>query len=129
MTPGAIWHKIRIFFFRPQLTRSISSSNNHHDPGGGGSHVPASGGGPGSPYRSSSGSLNGLSGLAGGPNLRPSLNKELMQKLRSMTETIKMLGEENAALKRGAPAVLDQETMDKKKGEGDQLTNPRRRSL
>ena len=38
------------------------------------------------------GSLNGLAS-------RPSLNKELMQKLRSMTETIKMLSDENSNLR------------------------------
>ncbi|CAB4054015.1 unnamed protein product [Lepeophtheirus salmonis] len=47
---------------------------------------------PGSPYRSSSGSLNGLTS-------RPSLNKELVQKLRSMTETIKILSDENIVVK------------------------------
>ena len=72
-------------------------------------------GGPGSPYRSS-GSINGL-GLGLGPGLgsaRPSLNKELMQKLRSMTETIKMLTDENAELRKdqrrsGAVAVEEGE--------------------
>ncbi|XP_059094769.1 uncharacterized protein DDB_G0284459-like isoform X3 [Tigriopus californicus] len=67
-----------------KLTRSISTSGHCN---GDLSHV-----GPGSPYRTSSGSLNGLGS-------RPSLNKELMQKLRSMTETIKMLSQENSSLR------------------------------
>lgn len=67
-----------------QLTRSISTSGHCN---GDLSNV-----GPGSPYRTSSGSLNGLAS-------RPSLNKELMQKLRSMTETIKMLSQENTTLR------------------------------
>ncbi len=84
--------------FLLQLTRSISSSADANGvavvSGGGG-------GGAGSPYhhhRSSSGAINGL-GLGLG-SARPNLNKELMQKLRSMTETIKMLGEENAELRK-----------------------------
>ena len=58
--------------------------------------------GPGSPYRSSvAGSLNGLAS-------RPSLNKELMQKLRSMTETIKMLSDENFTLKNENESLRDE---------------------
>jgi len=50
---------------------------------------------PGSPYK---GSLNGLNGSLGFG--RPNLSKELVQRLRSMTETIKMLSEENAELRK-----------------------------
>ena len=53
---------------------------------------------PGSPYRASSGtSLN---------SNKPSLSKELMQKLRSMTETIKMLSDENAQLRTQNEEIL-----------------------
>lgn len=56
-------------------------------------------GAPGSPYRASSGSsLN--------TNPKPSLSKELMQKLRSMTETIKMLSDENAQLRTQNEQIL-----------------------
>ncbi len=97
-----------------QLTRSISSSVDANGvavvSGGGG------GGGAGSPYhhhRSSSGAINGL-GLGLG-SARPNLNKELMQKLRSMTETIKMLGEENAELRKRQGDAADVDP--KRKGE------------
>lgn len=92
-----------------QLTRSISSTGHHHQPDAG----------PGSPYRSSSGSINGL-GLGLGPGLgsaRPSLNKELMQKLRSMTETIKMLTDENAELRRRGAQGGGEGEGGKRKGE------------
>lgn len=49
---------------------------------------------PGSPYRTTSSSLNQFT------HSKPNLSKELLHKLRSMTETIKMLHAENAALKR-----------------------------
>jgi len=52
---------------------------------------------PGSPYR---GSLNGLNQNGGAAFGRPNLSKELVQRLRSMTETIKMLSEENAELRK-----------------------------
>eukprot|EP00096_Caligus_rogercresseyi_P012639 TRINITY_DN535_c0_g1_i1.p1 TRINITY_DN535_c0_g1~~TRINITY_DN535_c0_g1_i1.p1 ORF type:complete len:505 (+),score=110.06 TRINITY_DN535_c0_g1_i1:186-1700(+) len=71
----------------------------------------SSSGAPGSPYRSSSGSLNGLTS-------RPSLNKELVQKLRSMTETIKILSDENAVVReenqrlRHSSLPRDEEVMD-----------------
>ena len=62
------------------------------------------GGGPGSPYhRSTAGSLNGLAFSS-----RPNLNKELMQKLRSMTETIKMLTDENLRLKGDNEGLRDE---------------------
>ena len=62
------------------------------------------GGGPGSPYhRSTAGSLNGLAFSS-----RPNLNKELMQKLRSMTETIKMLSDENLRLKGDNEGLRDE---------------------
>ena len=70
-------------------TRSISTSDsvsNGHN-------------GPGSPYRGSSGSLAAISSSSGGGGSRPNLSKELLQKLRSMTETIKMLSDENTALR------------------------------
>ena len=63
------------------------------------------GGGPGSPYhRSTAGSLNGLTAFSS----RPNLNKELMQKLRSMTETIKMLSDENLRLKGDNEGLRDE---------------------
>ncbi len=94
-----------------QLTRSISSSVDAN-----GVAVVSGGGGAGSPYhhhRSSSGAINGL-GLGLG-SARPNLNKELMQKLRSMTETIKMLGEENAELRKRQGDAADVDP--KRKGE------------
>ena len=56
-------------------------------------------GAPGSPYRASSGTA-----LNSAP--KPSLSKELMQKLRSMTETIKMLSDENAQLRTQNEEIL-----------------------
>ena len=56
-------------------------------------------GAPGSPYRASSGTA-----LNSTP--KPSLSKELMQKLRSMTETIKMLSDENAQLRTQNEEIL-----------------------
>ena len=87
----------KFFFF--QISRSLSTGN--------GSAVmamisPTSGevpGAPGSPYRASSGTA-----LNSAP--KPSLSKELMQKLRSMTETIKMLSDENAQLRTQNEEIL-----------------------
>ena len=85
--------------FQFQISRSLSTGN--------GSAVmamisPTSGevpGAPGSPYRASSGTA-----LNSAP--KPSLSKELMQKLRSMTETIKMLSDENAQLRTQNEEIL-----------------------
>ena len=59
-------------------------------------------GAPGSPYRASSGTA--LNSCHSAP--KPSLSKELMQKLRSMTETIKMLSDENAQLRTQNEEIL-----------------------
>jgi hypothetical protein len=95
---------IVILFCPFQLTRSISTSGNA---AGNSSALEGGGvvvGGPGSPYhRSTSGSLNGLAF-----STRPNLNKELMQKLRSMTETIKMLSDENQRLKGDNEGLRDE---------------------
>ena len=87
-----------VLFF--QISRSLSTGN-------GSAAVmamisPTSGevvGAPGSPYRASSGTA-----LNSAP--KPSLSKELMQKLRSMTETIKMLSDENAQLRTQNEEIL-----------------------
>ena len=71
---------------------------------------------PGSPYRTSStgaglhhyGGLFNGSSISSGP-AKHSLSKELMQKLRSMTETIKMLSDENEVLKRENDRIKDEE--------------------
>lgn len=92
-----------------KLTRSISTSGNAVVGEGSGVGVGGGagvvGGGPGSPYhRSTAGSLNGLTAFSS----RPNLNKELMQKLRSMTETIKMLSDENLRLKGDNEGLRDE---------------------
>ena len=54
--------------------------------------------------------MNGLGGSGSTPpSGKPSLSKELMQKLRSMTETIKMLSDENEILKRENERIKDEE--------------------
>ena len=55
---------------------------------------------------------SGLNGYATGvpvSSTKHSLSKELMQKLRSMTETIKMLSDENEMLKRENDRIRDEE--------------------
>ena len=55
---------------------------------------------------------SGLNGYASGvpvSSTKHSLSKELMQKLRSMTETIKMLSDENEMLKRENDRIRDEE--------------------
>lgn len=85
-----------------QISRSLSTGNGSAavmamiSPNSG--EVP---GAPGSPYRASSGTALNTSC---GP--KPSLSKELMQKLRSMTETIKMLSDENAQLRTQNEEIL-----------------------
>ena len=83
-----------------QISRSLSTGNGNAavmamiSPTNG--DIP---GAPGSPYRASSGTA-----LNSAP--KPSLSKELMQKLRSMTETIKMLSDENAQLRTQNEEIL-----------------------
>jgi hypothetical protein len=85
------------FSLHLQISRSLSSGN------GTGAVLamisPTEAGAPGSPYRMSSSSISAL-------NSKPSLSKELMQKLRSMTETIKMLSDENAQLRTQNEEIL-----------------------
>ena len=78
-------------------------------------------GAPGSPYRASSGTA-----LNSAP--KPSLSKELMQKLRSMTETIKMLSDENAQLRTQNEEILREkkEVMVRTGGTGNGNGNGRR---
>merc|ERR1719361_3293453 len=68
-------------------------------------------GAPGSPYRASSGTA-----LNSAP--KPSLSKELMQKLRSMTETIKMLSDENAQLRTQNEEILRNKSDKRKSNNG-----------
>ena len=51
---------------------------------------------------------------------KPSLSKELMQKLRSMTETIKMLSDENAQLRTQNEEIL-RNKLDKRKSNNGSL--------
>ncbi len=51
--------------------------------------------------------MNGLTAFSSS-SARPNLNKELMQKLRSMTETIKMLSDENLRLKGDNEGLRDE---------------------
>ena len=55
------------------------------------------------------GVLSGQNSVGSGNTTRHSLSKELMQKLRSMTETIKMLSDENEMLKRENERIRDEE--------------------
>merc|ERR1712223_1152613 len=71
-------------------------------------------GAPGSPYRASSGTA-----LNSAP--KPSLSKELMQKLRSMTETIKMLSDENAQLRTQNEEILRAKSDKRKSNNGNSL--------
>ena len=114
-----------------QFSRSLSTGNAATSSVGGVSSstttvISADHYGPGSPYRSntgggvggglsagiSAGSLGSSSAVGGGGQgfvAKHSLSKELMQKLRSMTETIKMLSDENELLKRENDRIRDEE--------------------
>ena len=100
-----------------QFSRSLSTGNTSGGQPAGTVDAAAAAVLPGSPYRTSStgaglhgsyggGLFNG--GLSPGP-AKHSLSKELMQKLRSMTETIKMLSDENEILKRENDRIKDEE--------------------
>ena len=52
---------------------------------------------------------------------KPSLSKELMQKLRSMTETIKMLSDENAQLRTQNEEILRSKSDKRKSNNGNSL--------
>ncbi len=69
---------------------------------------------PGSPYRASSGSGSGSS-MGNGSATKASLSKDLMHKLRSMTETIKVLSDENAKLKSEKEEILKLREFEKSK--------------
>ena len=93
-----------------QFSRSLSTGNTTSGVGcvaGSAAHVvhsavegSGSGALPGSPYRAASTQILNLASSAAPNPAKHSLSKELMQKLRSMTETIKMLSDENEVLKR-----------------------------